>query len=247
MSSYETLAQFYDRLTENAEYKVRSEYISNFFSRYNADAKTVLDLACGTGSVSRCLAEKGYRVIGIDLSEEMLTQAAGKGIENAVFLKGDMTDFTLPSTVDCCVCSLDAINHLRDFNDVLRTFGCVYNALEDNGIFVFDVNTVYKHREVLANNTFVFDEEDFFLAWDNEYVSNDIVRIFLDFFVVNGAHYDRFSECFEERAYKEKDLKEGLMYQGFEVLGVYDDLTENAPREDSERIYFVCKKGSNNG
>ena len=247
MSSYNTFARFYDSLTENVDYKVRSEYISNFFSRYCDDCNTVIDLACGTGSLSKYLAEKGYSVTGIDISEDMLTVAAGKRIENALFVKGDMTDFTLPEKVDACVCSLDAINHLTDFDEVLKCFMCVNDSLKDRGIFVFDVNTQYKHRNVLFDNTFVFDEEDFFLSWDNNYIDNDIVEIYLDFFVFNGKNYDRFSECITERAYSTDSLIQGLVYSGFEIIGVYDELTEKAPREDSERIYFVCRKADNNG
>ena len=104
-----------------------------------------------------------------------------------------MTDFELPHKVDCCVCSLDSINHLKDIVEVKKCFDCVYNSLNDGGVFVFDVNTVYKHKNVLGNNTFVFDEEDFFLSWDNEYLGDNTVRILLDFFVYNGKNYDRFS------------------------------------------------------
>lgn len=242
MSSYNTFALFYDRLTENVEYQVRSEYISNFFSQYNKPNCKVLDLACGTGSISRYLCEKGYMVYGIDLSEDMLTVASSKQIPNLTLLKGDMRQFELPEKVDACVCSLDAINHLTSFSDVSECFGCVNDNLNENGIFIFDVNTQYKHREVLFNNTFVFDEEDFYLVWDNCYLENDIVEITLDLFVFNGKNYDRYFEQFSEKAYSVKDLKEALVYNNFEILGVYDELTENQPREDSERLYFVCRK-----
>ncbi len=246
MSSYNSFAAFYDRLTENVDYKVRSEYISNFFSRHSNGGKTVLDLACGTASISEHLAKKGYNIIGIDLSEEMLTVAASKNIPNLQLVKGDMTDFSLPFKVDNCVCSLDAINHLIDFNDVLKCFNSVYYSLSDGGVFVFDVNTQYKHRHILFDNTFVFDEDDFFLSWDNNYIGNDIVEIYLDFFVFNGKNYDRFSENIKERAYSTDSIKEGLVYTGFDIIGVYDELTLDEPREDSERQYFVCRKGNNN-
>ena len=137
-------------------------------------------MACGTGSVSEYLSDLGYNVIGLDLSDEMLTVASSKQIKNTMFIKGDMTDFELPHKVDCCVCSLDSINHLKDIVEVKKCFDCVYNSLNDGGVFVFDVNTVYKHKNVLGNNTFVFDEEDFFLSWDNEYLGDNTVRILLD-------------------------------------------------------------------
>lgn len=242
MSSYQTFAEFYDRLTENVDYKVRSEYISNFFSRYGKNEKTVLDLACGTGSISKYLAEKNYNVIGIDLSDEMLIQANSKEISNALFVKGDITDFKLLERVNYCVCSLDSINHLNDIKDVENCFNCVYESLNTDGIFVFDINTLYKHENILADNTFVFDEEDFFLSWDNEYLGDGVVRILLDFFVFNGNNYDRYSEEFCEKAYSINSVISVLEKTGFSVIGVYDDLTENSPEEDSERVYFVVTK-----
>lgn len=242
MSSYNTFALFYDSLTENVDYKVRSKYISDFFCKYNKTNCSVLDLACGTGSISKFLSEYGYQVIGMDLSEDMLTVAAGKNIKNARFLKADMTDFRLAQKTECCVCSLDAINHLTDYFDVCRCFENVSNSLNKGGIFVFDVNTIYKHREILCDNTFVFDEEDFFLSWDNHYTDNDIVEIFLDFFVFNGKNYDRFSENFKERAYSIEELTQALTDNSFEILGIYDELTLDCPKEDSERIYFVCRR-----
>lgn len=241
--SYNTFAKFYDKLTENVEYKKRTDYISSFFKRYADKCDTVLDLACGTGSVTKYLADLGYNVIGIDLSDEMLTVASSKQIKNAMFIKGDMTDFELPYKVDCCVCSLDGINHLKDIVEVKKCFDCVYNSLNDGGIFVFDVNTVYKHKNVLGNNTFVFDEEDFFLSWDNEYLGDNTVRILLDFFVYNGKNYDRFSEEFNEKAYSVNELKSVL--NNFNIIGIYDELNLDDIKEDSERIYFVLKKGDN--
>ncbi|MCM1285197.1 MAG: class I SAM-dependent methyltransferase [Acetobacter sp.] len=242
MSSYQTFAEFYDRLTENVDYKVRSEYISNFFSRYGKNEKTVLDLACGTGSISKYLSEKSYSVIGIDLSDEMLTQAINKEINNAFFVKADISDFRLPERVNYCVCSLDSINHLSSITDVENCFKCVYECLNTGGVFVFDVNTLYKHENILSNNTFVFDEEDFFLSWDNEYLGEGTVRILLDFFIFNGNNYDRYSEEFCEKAYTLDSIICILEKIGFSIIGVYNDLTENPSEEDSERVYFVVRK-----
>ena len=222
--SYNTFAKFYDKLTENVEYKKRADYISSFFKRYADKCDTVLDLACGTGSVSKYLTDLAYNVIGLDLSDEMLTVASSKQIKNAMFIKGDMTDFELPHKVDCCVCSLDSINHLKDIVEVKKCFDCVYNSLNDGGVFVFD-------------------EEDFFLSWDNEYLGDNTVRILLDFFVYNGKNYDRFSEEFNEKAYSVNELKSVL--NNFNIIGIYDELNLDDIKENSERIYFVLKKGDN--
>lgn len=240
MSSYNTFAQFYDYLTENVDYKVRSEYISNFFSAFGKNGGRVLDLACGTGTVTKLLSEKGYDATGIDISEEMLTVAEAKCNGSVNLLRGDISNFSLPEKYDFCVCSLDSINHLDGIASVKNCFSCVHNALNDNGIFVFDVNTVYKHNSVLDNNTFAFDEEEFFLCWDNENAGDNTVRILLDFFVLNGSSYDRYSEEFYEKAYELDELKSAL--KGFEIIGIYDDLTLNPPNDKSERVYFVCKR-----
>lgn len=239
MRSYKSFAEFYDCLTENVDYEVRSDYISNFFSEYGNGGKTVLDLACGTGSISGLLDDKGYAVTGLDLSDEMLVYAKSK-CPDVTFVKADMTNFSFKEGFDFCVSSLDSVNHLTELSDVKKCFKCVYDSLNDDGLFVFDVNTIYKHRQILADNAFVFDYEDFFLSWDNEYEEDNKVRILLDIFVFNGKNYDRFSEEFYERAYSIDELTGAL--EGFKIIGIYDELTENTPDNKSERIYFICKK-----
>lgn len=243
MASYNIFAEFYDDLTQNVEYEKIAKYVSSFFKKYYPSGKTVLDLACGTGTLSKLLNEEGYNIIGIDLSDDMLCIASSKSVDNASFIKGDISSFALAQKVDYCVCSLDSINHLKSIEQVGECFNCVYNSLVDGGIFVFDVNTVYKHKNVLNDNTFVFDEENFFLSWDNEYLGENTVRILLDFFVFNGVNYDRFSEEFCEKAYEISELENKL--NKFKILGVYDELTLTEPKNDSERIYFVCKKVNN--
>ena len=245
MNSYCEFSAVYDELTQNVDYPKRFEYINHFLIENNITNGTILDLACGTGSMSIELIKNGFDVIGIDLSENMLEIASNRILEygdNFSLLKGNMTDYRLDKSVKACICSLDSINHLNDINDVEKTFCNVYNSLDENGVFVFDVNTIYKHNEILANNTFVFDEEDFYLVWDNEFVSDRVVRILLDMFVWNGKSYDRFIESFEETAYSIDELLDALCRAGFSDISVYDELTLNPPREKSERLYFICKK-----
>ncbi len=239
---YNYLALHYDELTENVDYKVRSDYISDFFNEYGIrQGSTILDLACGTGSMSLHMKNKGYNVIGIDLSDEMLSAADFKAKGEISFIKSEMQNFSLAETVDACMCNLDSINHLNDIYEVKETFKCVYNSLNNNGIFIFDINTVYKHNNILADNSFVFDEDDYFLSWDNELLEGNRVRIMLDFFVFNGNNYDRYSEEFIETAYSAEVLEDALSPY-FEVLGIYDDISFNKPESTSERIYFVCRR-----
>lgn len=242
MKSYNHFAEIYDDLTENVNYKVRSEYISDFFNKYDIPENGyILDLACGTGSVCSELLKKGYRLIGIDKSPEMLSAADKKLDGAAELINAEMQNFTLTEPADAVICLLDSINHLETETDVEKCFKCVYNSLKENGLFIFDVNTVYKHNCVLGDNTFVFDEEDYFLSWDNELLENNKVRIILDIFMYNGSSYDRFSEEFIETAY-DSDLIKRLLSPYFEVLGVYNEFTLEPPEKDSERLYFVCKR-----
>lgn len=245
MSSYCDFARFYDELTENVEYEKRCKYIKSFLDKYNITGKIVLDLACGTCSVSLPLAKCGYKIIGVDLSDEMLEIASEKLFEcgcDFSLIKANMSDFALPERVDAAVCSLDSINHLNSSDDVKKAFSCVYNSLKENSIFVFDVNTIYKHNQILSDNTFIFDEDDYYIVWDNEHIDDRNVRVLIDMFIFNGSSYDRRSEEFTETAYEIDELKKMLYDTGFSSVEVYDELTENKPRSDSERLYFVCKK-----
>lgn len=245
MSSYEYLSSVYDELSENVDYDVRSDYISDIFCDNSICSGTVLDLACGTASMSARLMKKGYNIIGIDLSEQMLeiaSQRLSQIGENFALLKADMQDFSLNTSADACICCLDSINHLNTLKAVESSFNCVYKSLKQDGLFVFDVNTVYKHQCILSGNTFVFDEENYFLVWDNEQVDEKTVRILIDLFRFNGQSYDRFSEEFCETAYSVDELKDALKNAGFVDIKVYDELTYNNPEETSERLFFVCKK-----
>lgn len=244
MSSYCILASLYDALTENVDYQARSNYISGFFKTENINNGTIVDLACGTGSFSKCFADMGFEVIGVDLSEEMLTMAQSKlsAYNNISFINMDIREFSPDINVDCVICCLDSINHLCKKEDVFKVFSKVHSYLRKDGLFIFDVNTIYKHKHILANNTFVFDEDGYFLVWDNELITNDTVRIILDFFFEKGDVYERFTEDFCEKAYSVDELCQMLKSAGFKSVTAYNELEFSPPVDSSERIYFVCKK-----
>lgn len=241
MSSYNHFAFVYDDLTENVEYEKRFHYMMSFFKEYNIqNSAHILDLACGTGSFSLLFANAGYRVTGMDASAQMLTVADSKCGSRANFLKGDMCSFRLSEKYDGCICCMDSINHLSDLEQVEHAFRCVGTSLKKDGLFIFDVNTIYKHNNILSDHAFVFDEENYFLAWDNEGISDGEVRIFLDLFVKQDADYKRFSESFTEKAYSVKALKTALEPY-FSSIEVFDDLSRKSPQKTSERLYFVCR------
>lgn len=241
MQNYEVLSRVYDCLTDDVDYEARTRYISGFFSRYGIQSGArVLDLACGTGRFTEALLRAGYRVAGLDASAAMLTEAKRRCPEQSFYLTR-MEQFALPEQYDACICMLDSINHLPDLESAADCFACVASVLRKGGIFIFDVNTIFKHREILAGHTFLFDEADFYLVWDNEPVDDTTVRVLIDLFFRNGGDlYQRCSEDFCERAYPEAELRAAL--SDFTILGVYDDLSCHAPLPDSQRLYFVCRK-----
>ncbi len=246
MKMYNHFARVYDELTENVSYAERAEYISGFFNKYSVkNVGKLLDFACGTGSFTAEFTKLGYDVTGTDISREMLTVAERKCGGRAKFICADMRDFAFSEPFDSCVCCLDSINHLDNIADVAKAFKCVYNSLTPGGVFVFDVNTLYKHENILGNNTFVFEEDDFFLSWDNEYLGKGKVRLILDIFVRCGELYKRYTEDFCEQAYDLQTLSMALSPL-FDIKGIYHELTLEPPKTDSERLYFVCERKKNN-
>ena len=242
MSSYNHFASVYDELTENVEYKKRFEYMMSFFNDFSISAPSkVLDLACGTGNFSVLFSNAGYNVTGIDASTEMLTVAETKCSGKVDLRRGDMRSFELGEKYDACICCLDSLNHLPSIDDVQSTFDCVHDSLKTGGLFIFDVNTIYKHNKILSDQTFVFDCENYFLSWDNEYISDGEVEIFLDLFTKEkDGRYSRYSENFKEKAYTSEALKK-LLKLHFDIVGIFDDMTRNEPNNASERLYFVCR------
>lgn len=247
--SYGFFAGCYDALTENVQYRERADYICSLLSQNGINGGLLLDLACGTGTLSILLAQKGFSVIGVDSSEDMLAEAQNKMYENGqsiLFLCQDMRSLDLYGTVDCAVCTLDSLNHLQNIEEIRKTFAGVSLFMNTGGIFIFDVNTLYKHREVLGNHAYIYDCGATFCAWQNTLEADRAsVRIDLDFFEEqeNGA-YARYSESFTETAYTLTEIESALNDCGFSVLGKYKELTTEAPDNKTERVVFVAKKGN---
>lgn len=241
MSGYSEFANIYDRLMNDADYKKRSEYVLSLFERFGKKPTLLLDLACGTGTFSSLFAGKGIEVIGVDSSEEMLSVA--KENNDILFLCQKAEELDLFGTVDGAVCLMDSVNHITDEENLKKAFGKVSLFLEKGCLFIFDVNTLYKHACVLGNNTFVFEEEGVFGVWQNSFDEETLTTdIMLDFFEEKNGLYERYSEDFCERAYTEEQLKKWLLECGLETLGIFGDLSLEKPKEDAERIFFVTRK-----
>ncbi|MBQ9515704.1 MAG: class I SAM-dependent methyltransferase [Ruminococcus sp.] len=244
MSGYRIFSQFYDNLTFNVDYEKRADYIQSVLSLWGHEPGLALDLACGTGSLTIALKERGWDIFGIDGSQDMLSVAMDKAYDkelSMLFLCQQMEHLDLYGTIDTCVCTLDSLNHIVEKDKLQAAFDRVALFMNPEGMFVFDVNTVYKHRMILGNNTFIYDTDEVYCVWQNSLKENNIISIELDMFEREGNLYTRHTERFKERAYEIDELKEMLKNAGFETLAVYRDMTDEPLKEDSDRAVFVAR------
>ena len=246
MSNYSEFASVYDRLMSDVDYRKRSAYLCRLFKKQDRMPALLLDVACGTGGFSNEFAKIGVEVIGADASEEMLTAARENSERlgtDVLFLHQKAQELDLYGTVDGAVCCLDSINHITDYGDFCRALNRISLFLEKDRLFIFDVNTVYKHKEILGDNTFVLEQNGVFCVWQNSFYEEDLTtEISLDFFIESGGLYERKSEDFCERAYTDEEIQKALRAAGFEVQAVYADMTEGPPKADTDRAIYVARK-----
>ena len=246
MSGYSAFAEFYDELTRDVDYRKYADYLCGLLRQNGIEKGLVLDLACGTGSLTVELAKRGYELIGVDSSPEMLSEAQKKAFGsnvNLLLLCQEMKNLDLYGTVDAAVCTLDSINHVTDPKTVSEIFSRVSLFLNPGGVFIFDVNTPYKHSEILNNNTFVYDLDDIYCVWQNQYRPETCeVDIFLDFFKPDGEKYTRESEEFSERAYSDEEIRTFAGNAGLMISACYDELSQSRPNVTSQRLNYIAKK-----
>lgn len=249
MSGYGALSSYYDRLMRNVDYAAAAERLLALFARYRPDKPPalLLDLACGSGSLSLELASRGVDVIGVDGSADMLAEAsakAGRAGCSLLWLCQDMRELDLYGTVDGAVCMLDSLNHLDRTAELAEVFRRLFLFIEPGGLFLFDVNTPYKHREVLGDNTFVLEEGSVFCVWRNACrPRTGAVDMRLDFFERTGKNnYRRTTDFVRERAYSERTLRGLLNKAGMDTLAVLDAADDGAPRSETERLLFVARR-----
>lgn len=244
---YSQFSQFYDALMEDVDYQSRTEYILSLFEKYDKKPTLLLDLACGTGSFSVEFAKQDISVIGVDMSPEMLSVAMEKSKQqelDVLYLCQNAAELDLYGTVDGAVCCMDSLNHIIDYDDICEIFKKVSLFLEEGRLFIFDVNTPYKHKNILGDNTFVIEQDNIFCVWDNSYDEESAVTsINLDFFVSDEQeNYKRYSDYIEERAYSDSELKSALAAAGFEVLAVLGELSYQNTEAQDERVFYVARK-----
>ena len=246
MSSYDFLAGCYDRLTYDVDYSAWADYIEKHFAKTPLPGRTVLDLACGTGSLTRELALRGYEMIGADQSPEMLAEAAEKNRGAApiepIFLCQSMEKLDLYGTIDACVCCLDSINYVTDPKKLARAFQRVHLFLMPGGLFLFDVNTPEKLAG-LDGQVFLDETEDAYCVWRAEF-SRRICTYFMDIFRLDPStgQWDRGEELHRERAYTVEELTTLLEGAGFVDVRTWGERKLRPPRPGEQRIFFTARK-----
>ena len=241
--SYHMFATVYDKLTSDVCYKKRCDYLECIFKKHmDFNPSLVADLGCGTGSVCEILSHKGYDLIGIDASAMMLDIATRKkGSQKILYLNQDMCEFELYGTVDVFLCMLDSLNYITDKEDVQKIFSLVANYFNPGGIFIFDVNTLHKYKEILSDNTFVFEEKEVFCTWENSF-DGEFCDYRLNFFVKDGTSYNRFTEEHSQRYHSRKELQSAIKRAGLSIEAIYSELSFEKPGDFDERVFYVVKK-----
>ncbi|MGI5964054.1 MAG: class I SAM-dependent DNA methyltransferase [Lawsonibacter sp.] len=250
MNSYHMLAGCYDALTYDVAYPRWCDYLEKQFQRWKLPGKTVLDLACGTGSLTWELARRGYEMIGVDLSPDMLAQATAKQADGVdvppIFLCQSMDKLDLYGTIDGCVCCLDSINYVTDPNKLRRAFARVHLFLMPGGVFIFDINTPEKLMG-LDGQVFLDETLDTYCVWRAEYSKRSrVCSYYMDLFRLEEetGNWERGEELHRERAYTLEELTDYLKEAGFTQIRLYGQLKMRPPLPGEERVFFVARKDS---
>lgn len=245
--SYNDFAYIYDQLMKpDVDYNKWVDYIENIFSRYGKDVNLIADLACGTGNFTVPLAQRGYDMIGVDISDDMLNVARDKAKDKEIlFLNQSITDIDLYGTADVFLCMIDGFNYILAPQSLCEAVKKIRTCfLEKDGLFIFDISSRHKLKNVIGNNTFVYNEKDIFYTWQNRYIkSKNISDMYLNFFVKKNNAYQRFEERHLQRAYSQKEIEYIFKKAGFAHIDAYQPLTFEKPNADDERIVFVAYGG----
>lgn len=251
MEAYAEFARVYDMFMDNIDYPAWSEYVVSLLGDYEIRDGLVLELGCGTGNMTELLAERGYDMIGVDNSEEMLAEAMEKRAESGkdiLYLLQDMREFELYGTVRAVVSICDSMNYITEEEDLLTVFRLVNNYLDPGGIFIFDLNTVYKYEKILGQNTIAENREEGSFIWDNDYDPETGLNVYeLALFLPRqDGLYEKYEELHYQRAYALETVKRLLLQAGLVFETAYDAFTRNTPRDDSERIYVIAREHGKN-
>lgn len=245
MEAYTGFAQVYDIFMDNTPYKEWAERIRTILAKEGIKEGLVLDLGCGTGSLTTILSDLGYDMIGVDLSPEMLqiAQDKRKG-RDILYLCQDMREFELYGTVRAVVSVCDSVNYLTENGDLTECFRLVNNYLDPSGLFIFDFNTLYKYRDVIGETTIAENREEASFIWENYFDEEEQLNEYeLTIFAKEGnGLYRKFEEVHLQRGYTLSQMKEALKSAGMEFVDAFDSDTLKEPTDESERILVIAKE-----
>ena len=253
MDAYTSFAAVYDTFMDNIPYEEWKSYLKELLKEYGVQDGLVLDLGCGTGTMTELLAADGYDMIGVDNSEEMLEIAREKQIKSGheiLYLLQDMREFELYGTVGAVFSICDSLNYITEPEELKQVFRWVNNYLDPGGIFIFDFNTEYKYREVLGDQTIAEAREDCSFIWDNYYYEEERINEYeLNLFIredaeseTEGDLYRRFREIHFQRAYTLEEITRIVEESGLQFVTAYEAFTKEPPSKNSERIYVIARE-----
>ena len=245
MDAYTSFASVYDLFMDNVPYEEWCAFLCKMLAQHGITDGPVLDLGCGTGKMTRLMSEQGYDMTGIDNAAEMLQIAAMEpGEVPILYLLQDMQDLELDGCVRAVYSVCDCVNYVLDEEELQQAFSRVHEYLEEDGVFIFDVNTSYKYTKLLAENTFAESRDEGSFIWDNYYDEEERINEYdLTLFIPEGDElYRRYTETHYQRNYETATLLKLLKNAGFADICVYDDYTDAPLCETSERAVFVAKK-----
>lgn len=244
MQAYTGFAQVYDLFMDNVPYEEWSHYLISLLEEYGVSDGLVLDLGCGTGKMTRLLTKAGYDMIGVDNSGEMLQIAMEQGTEGILYLCQDMREFELYGTVAAVVSICDSVNYILEEEDLLSVFRLVNNYLDPGGVFIFDLNTLYKYRELLGETTICENREEGSFIWENYFDEEEQINEYdLTLFIrEESGLFRKYEETHYQRGYELETIKQLLDEAGMEFVAAYDAFTREQPKDDSERIYVIARE-----
>lgn len=247
MEAYTSFAEVYDTFMDNVPYEEWADYLEERLKEYGVKDGLVLELGCGTGSMTELLAEKGYDMIGVDNSEDMLEIAMEKRIESGhdiLYLLQNMQEFELYGTVKAVVSVCDSVNYITEKAELEEVFRLVNNYLDPQGIFIFDFNTEYKYREILENQVIAEDREECSFIWENYYDHTSMINEYeLTLFVQEEDDlYRKYQESHFQKAYTLRDIRSMIEASGLKFVTAYDAYTQKAPMHNSERITVIARE-----
>lgn len=247
MEAYTSFASVYDIFMDNIPYEEWAEYLSRLLAEYEVTDGIVLDLGCGTGTLTELMAARGFDMIGVDYSEEMLEIAMEKRAESGrdiLYLLQDMREFELYGTVRAVISICDSLNYITEEAELEEVFRLVNNYLDPEGVFIFDFNTVYKYREILGDQTIAESREDCSFIWDNYYYEEEQINEYeLSLFLQEeGNLYRKYVETHYQKGYELETVKMLLEKSGMKFVTAYDAFTRNPPTKESERVYVIARE-----